>query len=143
MASLNLIPDPMVLGAQIGLFLANFVAVKKLFVKPYLLVRDRRLALTIGSQEEATEALVETDRISRQIDQAFSDAAAQAKSERDAMRAHVESTRSSILTAAEAAAKSTVTAVEQQIRAELAEEKSKVPAVVKALTEEVLKVALS
>ena len=42
MASLELVPHPDVLVVQAGVFLANFVVVKKLLVEPYLTVRDKR-----------------------------------------------------------------------------------------------------
>ena len=59
MASLILVPDPEVLAIQAGLFLVAVGVVKKLYVEPYLAVRERRQAATVGSKDEAARTLAE------------------------------------------------------------------------------------
>ena len=142
MATLNLIPNPMVLGAQIGVFYLNFIAVKKLFVEPYLSVRDRRQALTFGSKDEATKALVSCDRISKDIESRYISSATEAKVDREQIREQAQIARQALIIAAEKDAKAEVANVETQIRAELVAEKEKIPGVIKALSDEVYKLAL-
>jgi F0F1-type ATP synthase membrane subunit b/b' len=143
MASLNLIPNPVVLGAQIGIFLVNYVAVKKLFVEPYLAVRARRTALTLGSQEEANKALVKSDQISKAIDEKFIACAAEAKASREALREKAQGERDVLLSSAEAAAKREIASVEEKIRHELASERARIPDVMKSLSDELYNLALN
>ena len=142
MATLNLIPNPMVLGAQIGVFYLNFIAVKKLFVKPYLSVRDRRQALTFGSQDEANKALASCDRISKDIESRYITSAIEAKEDREQLREQAQIARQTLLGRAEKDAKSEVANVEKQIREELAVEKAKIPGVIESLSDEVYKLAM-
>jgi F0F1-type ATP synthase membrane subunit b/b' len=143
MATLNLIPNPMVLGAQVGVFLANFVAVKKLFVEPYLSVRDRRQALTVGSQDEAAKALAKSEELTSQIERQLVAAASEAKAEREKIRDKALAKRSSLLAVAEADAKEKVAAVEREIQGEVKAETAKIPAVVQTLTDEVYRLAMA
>jgi F0F1-type ATP synthase membrane subunit b/b' len=143
MASLNLIPNPVVLGAQIGVFLVNYVAVKKLFVEPYLAVRAKRSAVTVGSQEEATKALAQSDQITKAIDQKFLECAAEAKGVRESLRDRAHSQRDELLSSAEAAAKQEIASVEQKIREELAAERARIPDVMKSLSDELYNLALN
>ena len=67
MASLDLSPNPTVMMVQAGLFLVNFVAVKKLILEPYLKVADAREKLTSGDQAEAAAVLEKSDSGMRQV----------------------------------------------------------------------------
>ena len=142
MASLNLVPNPPVLAVQAVVFLANYAIIQKLFVAPYLAVRDRRDALTIGNKDAAVAALAQAEATQQKITDALSGAADAAKKSRDAFRATAIDKRTAILGAAEAEAKAAVGAVEKQIQGELATEKAKIPSIVAALTQEVYQLAL-
>lgn len=48
MAQLDLIPNPMIVAAQFGVFSAALVAVKKLYITPYLKLREQREGATTG-----------------------------------------------------------------------------------------------
>ena len=61
MSSLNLVPNPTIMAIQAGLFVANFVAVKKLLLEPYLKVYDQRQDLTVGNKTEAIKILEENE----------------------------------------------------------------------------------
>jgi F0F1-type ATP synthase membrane subunit b/b' len=143
MATLNLIPNPVVLGAQIGVFLVNYAVVKKLFVEPYLTVRARRNSLTVGSQEEATNAAVESDKIAKLIESRFVACAADAKSQREGLRERAQTDRDGLLAKAEAEAKSVIAEVERRIRDELATERAKVPEVINSLSEQLYQQAVN
>lgn len=143
MASLNLVPDPEVLVVQAGIFLVALGVVKKLFVEPYLKVRERREAATVGSKDEAARALVECDTLSSQIEDRLTGTALEAKAARAKVNAAALGKRDGIVATATTEANAIVAAVERQIQAELAGELAKVPAVVAQLTDEVYKLALA
>jgi F0F1-type ATP synthase membrane subunit b/b' len=143
MASLNLVPNPPVLAVQAAIFLTGLVVVKKLFVEPYLTVRDKREKLTLGSKDEAQKLLAECDRISQDITAKLNQAVADAKQARDKVREAALAKRQTALSAAEGDSKKLVAEVENQIKQDLAAEKAKVPAIVKSLTDEVYKLALA
>lgn len=143
MATLNLIPNPSVLGAQIGVFLVNYVAVKKLFVEPYLAVRARRAALTLGSQDEAHRALAQSDKITKAIDEKFLACAAEAKSVRESLKERAQVERDRLLASAESAAKAEIASVESKIREELATERARIPEVMKSLSDQLYHLALN
>lgn len=143
MAALNLVPNPSVLIVQVGVFLVNMAVVKKLFVEPYLVVRERREALTVGSKDEATRALAECETITQAIEARIVATATEAKKERERLRNAALEKRAAVLAAANAETQKTVEAVEQQIRQDLVAERAKVPSIVASLTDEVYKLALA
>ena len=143
MSSLNLIPNPPVLAVQAGIFLVNCVIVKKFFVEPYLTVRDRRDRLTIGNKDEAIKALSKGEAIATEIASTISNAADQAKKERERLRNIAMEKRAGIVQAAEADARAAVDAIEKQIQADVLAEKAKIPSVVQALSKQVYELALN
>ena len=142
MASLNLVPNSPVLVVQAGIFLANLAIIKKLYVDPYLTVRDRRDALTLGNKDAAMAALDQAEATQQKITTTLSNAADAAKKSRDSLRAIAIEKRNVILAAAESEAKAEIDAVEKRIQSELAAEKAKIPAIVVLLTQEVYQLAL-
>lgn len=142
MSTLNLIPVPQVLLVQAGVFAANFFIIKKLFVEPYLAVRERRDRLTIGSKGDATKALTDAEILTTKIAAALSATADAAKKDKDAIRAQALARRQTIVGAAEAESKTAVAAVEKDIQRVVATERAKIPSVVQALTQEVYQLAL-
>lgn len=143
MASLNLVPNPPVLAVQAVIFLTGLFVVKKLFVQPYLELRDKREKLTVGSKDEAQKLLLETERVSQDIAAKLNAAITEAKQAREKTRDAALQKRQTALSAAEGDSKKLVQEVETQIKQDLAAEKAKVPAVVKSLTDEVYKLALA
>ena len=105
-------------------------------------MRDRRQALTFGSQAEATKALALCDRISKDIESRYIASATEAKADREQLREQAKITRQTLLSAAEKVAKAEIANVEKQIREDLATEKEKIPGVIKSLSDEVYKLAL-
>lgn len=143
MASLNLVPNPTVLAVQAGLFLVNCFVVKKLYVEPYLRVRDRREALTVGSKDEAVRALSESDALAQKIEARISAAMLEAKAERERIRQVALANRDTLVADATAESRRNVEAVERQIQQEVAGERLKIPQIVASLTAEVYKLALA
>ena len=122
---MNLVPNPTVLAVQAGVFLTNLVVVKKLFVEPYLSVRDRRDALTVGSKDEAQKFLAESERIALELQARIQTAAEEAKKEREKSREAAMVKRQAALAAASADAKKLIEQVEKQIQQDLTDEKAK------------------
>ena len=143
MSALNLVPNPEVLAVQAGVFLAGVAVIKNLFVKPFLSVRDRRDALTVGSQDHAERALEACEQATRAIEAALLDAASAAKAERQEIRDRAVAQRQEIVSRATVGAKAIVATVETRVKAEVAAEQGKIPSTVAMLTDEVYRAALS
>jgi len=134
MAQLNLVPDPAVVGVQIGLFVVNMAIVKKLFLEPYLRLRAKRDALTTGSQADAARLLYECDEIARKVQESIEEAAASAASERERVKAGASQRRSDIIKGAEEKARAEVESVAARVKAEVAEQRAMLPKVISDLT---------
>lgn len=125
MAQLNLSPDPIVLGVQSAIFLANLFVVKKLILEPYLSVRNKREASTGGSHEEAeklqAEALALEAKITDKMRAAHKDAAIT----REKIKNQALHRRSELLAKAETEAKTQQSKVENEIAENLRLERAK------------------
>lgn len=136
MATLELVPKIPVLLVQAGVFLANIVIVKQLFVAPFLKLKDRRDALTVGNQDVAVKILAEcetlTKEISTKLDAAYTDAAVT----RESIRATALGKKTEVIKSAEAEGRSYVDSIEKEIKREVEIEKQKIPAIVNSLTQE-------
>lgn len=143
MASLNLIPNPSVLAVQAGVFMANVVVVKKLFVDPYLKVRDARDNATQGSKEEADRLYSKSETLAEEIQQKITQASAEARQTREGIRQDAIAKRRKIMQEAESEARQKVDEVEQRIKSELAEQQKRIPEIVGQLTDEVYSATVS
>lgn len=143
MSTLNLIPNPPVLAVQAGIFLLNIFIVKKLILEPYLKVRDRRYALTIGSKEAAERASRDAESVASFIAAAITKTTGDVKNEREKIRDAALQKKAAIVASAEADAKAAIAAAEQEIRQDLAQEKLKIPAIVNQLADDVYRLALA
>lgn len=143
MANLDLIPKLPVLAVQAGIFVANLGIMKKLFMEPYLKVRNAQDSQTIGSHGDAARLLAQADQISAEINSRLQAALLKAKSEREAVRGAAVARRQTLLGAAQAEVKSELDRVEEEIKAQIEAERAKVPNVVASLANEVYKIALN
>jgi F0F1-type ATP synthase membrane subunit b/b' len=134
MAQLNLVPDPAIVGVQIGLFVVNMAIVKKLFLEPYLRLRAKRDALTTGSQADATRLLYECDEIARKVQESIEEAAAGAASERERVKVGASQRRTEIIKTAEEKARAEVESVAARVKKEVAEQRALLPQVISDLT---------
>ena len=125
MAQLNLSPDPIVLGAQAAIFLANMFVVKKLILEPYLSVRSRREASTGGSQDEAQKLAAEAEALEVKITERMRATHKEAASVREAIKSDALSKRATILSHAEVEAKKDQAKIESDIEANLKEERAR------------------
>lgn len=143
MATLELVPKIPVLIVQTGVFLANIVVVKQLFVAPFLKMKDRRDALTIGNQEVAVKILAECETLTKDISSKLDVAYTEAAAARENIRATALVKKTGIIKAAEAEARSYIESIEKEINQEVANEKQKIPAIVNSLTQEFYQRTLS
>ena len=143
MAELSLVPNVSVIAVQTVVFLTNLVVVKKLFVEPYLTLKDRRDKLTTGSQSDAAALTLANEQAVIKIETAIQTAAREASKARELLRQEASVKRSTIIKQAEAEAAATISSVTKQIADDLNEQKSSVPGLVKQLTAEVYQVAIT
>ena len=143
MAELSLVPNVSVIAVQTVVFLTNLVVVKKLFVEPYLTLKDRRDKLTTGSQSDAAALTLANEQAVIKIETAIQTAAREASKARELLRQEASVKRSTIIKQAEAEAAATISSVTKQIADDLNEQKSSVPGLVKQLTGEVYQVAIT
>jgi F0F1-type ATP synthase membrane subunit b/b' len=136
-AGFEIAPNPTVLLAQAVIFAANLVVVKKLFIAPYLRVRDERDSLTVGSKDAADKAVVEAELIGNGIDERIVAASEVARREREVLRQTALEKRQALLEAAEAEGKRTIAEMEKQIQQDLMTERQKIPAIVAELSTQV------
>jgi F0F1-type ATP synthase membrane subunit b/b' len=135
MAQLNLSPDPVVLGAQAAIFLANMLVVKKLILEPYLSVRSRREASTGGSQTEAQSLLNEADALEDKITQRMRAAHKDASIARDKIKNEAMNKRTAILAQADAEAKKEQAKIISEIESNLREERLRKDATIKEIAD--------
>jgi F0F1-type ATP synthase membrane subunit b/b' len=143
MANLDLIPKLPVLAVQAGIFVANLGIMKKLFMEPYLKVRNAQDSQTIGSQGDAARLLAQADQVSAEINARLQAALVMAKEGREKVRGVAVAKRQALLGAAQAEVKSELDRVEGDIKAQIEAERAKVPNVVASLANEVYKIALN
>lgn len=134
MSSLNLSPNPVIMAATAGVFIANLIAVKKLFLEPYLKVRDQRIKATFGNQAAAEQLEVENTRATDKIRDRIAQASLEARNFRDSSLATAKQKRDELLAAASKEATDVVTAMRGDLVKELAEQRQAVPAIVQQLS---------
>ena len=134
MAGLNLVPNPTVLAIQTGIFLTALVVVKKLFLTPYLRIKERSEKATTGSQSAAASTTSENSNLGAKIEARLAEAAAQARQQAQTIKTKALHERDTYVTAAESDAKQTIGAMRKTIDDELKAEKGRVPAIVQQLS---------
>lgn len=143
MASIELIPKLPVMAVQAGVFLANCLVVKKLFVDPYLKSRAERERQTLGSQSEATGLAAEAERIAEGISHRLETSATDNHQSREKLRTSALERRRVIVSAAETESRAYVESAAREIRADAQTERAKVPGIVSALVDQVYRAAVS
>jgi F0F1-type ATP synthase membrane subunit b/b' len=135
MSQLNLTPDPVVLGAQAAIFLANMFVVKNLILEPYLSVRARREASTGGSQEAAAKLVSEAKALETKITERMREAHREAAVRRDQIKSDATAKRAVMLKDAEQFCKQEQQKIEKDIAANLEEERARKDATIKSLAQ--------
>ncbi len=135
MSQLNLTPDPVVLGAQAAIFLANMFVVKKTILEPYLLVRSRREASTGGSQEAASKLIAEANALESKITERMREAHRDAAQKREQIKADANIKRTTLLKEAEQFCKLEQQKIEKEIAANLDDERTRKDETIKNLSQ--------
>lgn len=143
MSTLNLTPNPIAVATQALLFFANVYIVKKLMLEPYLKIRARRDALTVGSKDEATKLVASTAELNVQITKRMQEAHSSIKIEVDAIRAKTTTERATLIGAAEKSAKESLAKLQASIVTALNGERLKMPAIAKAIAHQFAEKVLS
>ena len=143
MSALNLVPNVAVMAAQTGVFVANYYAVKKLLLEPYLKVYDKRRSLTVGSKEDSIRLIQSNSdkelKIKSDLEKAYADA--KVILETSVSKANTE--REAIVTSADAEVKSYLDSARKELAADLAEVNKKVPDMVNGITDVIFEKVLS
>lgn len=136
MSSLNLTPNPTVMVIEAGVFLVNFLVVKKLLLEPYLSVNAKRKQLTEGNQNQAEHLEIENQQSAQKIKSQLGLVADESRALREQAVQKAKSKRDSIVNSASEEASKTIESMRQEIKRELASEQARIPALVERLTKE-------
>lgn len=135
MSQLNLTPDPVIIATQAAIFLANMFVIKKLILNPYLAVRGRREASTGGSQHEAQKLAQDALGLEAKITDRVRAAHKEASLAREVIKTEALSRRAAKLARAEADTKASQLAVQNEITANLQEERANKEASIKTIAQ--------
>lgn len=141
MSSLNLTPDPILMGVQAGIFLTNMYIVKKLMLDPYMKLRMARDAKTGGSQSAAQALLDKAANMDLVITEKMRDAHKSAATVREKIKSVATAKRTELLAQAETAAKKEQSEIQRAIATNLAEERSKKEQTIQQITAEFIQLA--
>lgn len=139
MSSLNLEPNPTIMAVQAGLFALNFVAVKKLFLDPYIRVYDKRQNLTVGSQSQTKDLVSKNESILTKIQSSFKEVNGEAAKIRESITHKASLERKDIVAKAEQEAKEIVSQINKQISQLKKEERPKIPQAVEQISDSIFK----
>jgi len=134
MSSLNLSPNPTIMAITAGVFLANLLVVKKLFLEPYLKVREQRIKATFGNQAAAEQLELDNARSTDTIRNRIAQASIEARDFRESTLTTAKQQRDGLLAAASKEATEVVSAMRGDLVKELAEQRKAVPAIVQQLS---------
>ncbi len=138
MSSLNLVPNPTVMAIQAGIFFANTIVVKKLFLDPYLGVYSRRIQLTKGNQDLAEKLDADNIKVIDTIQVRVQSAAEEGRKVRDDLLASARTKRDEIVDTASNDARKTIEALRKELTAEVELQRTKIPGLVTDLTRQLL-----
>ena len=136
MSSLNLTPNPTVMVIEAGVFLVNFLVVKKLLLEPYLRVSAQRKQLTEGSQSQAEHLEIENQKAAQKIQSQLNLVADESRALRDQIVQNAKITRDQLVNSASTEASKVIEGLRQELCRELASERELIPTLVAQLTRE-------
>ena len=143
MSGMNLSPTPAVILVQAGLFLASVYSVKRLFVEPYLRLKDKRDHATISQKAKAQELVLQNEELASTVHAKFESAKDQVHAQVAEIREEMKSKREELLGVADSKAREMLTKVRVEIAAVLDEERKKMSASIPKLTEQLYQKTLN
>jgi F0F1-type ATP synthase membrane subunit b/b' len=135
-SALNLIPDLEILCAQTGIFLANLVVVKTLIINPYLSLQEKRRAHTSDSQDQAQKTLASCVQQSAAIEAQIAATIAEVSTQGEKVKAQALTEQQRLIVAVRQQVDVDLEAMRREIAEQLAEQRSKVPAVAEQLSKQ-------
>ncbi|MGE0171641.1 MAG: hypothetical protein AB7T49_02600 [Oligoflexales bacterium] len=133
MSNLNLLPNPAVLAFQSAVFLSSVVVVKKLFLTPYLKIRDRKFAATQGTQESALRYVSENETMAANLEGKLDSTRTVIRDETQKILDQAKNQRDILIKNAEQVAKSYIDETVKNLTADFNAEKAKIPELVKSM----------
>ncbi len=127
MSALNLIPDLELLCAQTGIFLANLIVVKSLFITPYLKLQQQRREQTSGSQEKAQATLANCVQQSNEIETRIRAVISQSAQAGQSLKALAQVEQDKTLAAAKTESTAALELMRREIALQLQQESQKIP----------------
>lgn len=143
MSSLNLVPNPTVIAVQTAIFIGNFIAVKKLFLEPYLKISKKREALTEGSDEQTKAINANNTAVMQKMALEHDRVNEEAAKFREQKLAEANTRRDIIMAEAYKVSQEIISSMQKSIEQALKQEKSKIPGCVDELTEVIYQKTLS
>jgi F0F1-type ATP synthase membrane subunit b/b' len=143
MSSLHLVPNPTIIAVQAGVFLANFVIVKKLYLDPYLKLTGKREGMTDGSQEESASIERKNAETSAQMETQLRELNEYTHEYRLRLNAEADDKSAKILQSAEKESESVLAEIQEEIKLAVAKESANIPETVEELTSAIYKQTLS
>ena len=133
---LNLIPELPVFIGQSILFLTNIFVVKKLFIDPYLSLKEGRLKATTGSQEEALKLIADAQIIATAIDQSMAGVFLETTTMKSQKRALANEKKAEIVGLAEGVLRQEMLSFKEELTQEIALKRSQLSSIIDKLTQD-------
>ena len=118
-ADLNLIPNPVLVAANVVVFLLLIYPVNRLLIGPLLRLVEEREQRTAGSRAEAARLEAEASSLGAELEARLTEARARAQARRVAIMADAETQERALLAAASADASQAIDGVRRSIQADL------------------------
>ena len=137
MARLELQPDFRMIVVQTGLFLANLYIVNKLFILPFLRLKNKRDEVTVGKRQAAKKQINEIEAIHQKIETRLSKALIESRRLREEKRNKALVKHKKIVSEARKDAEVHIRKIKEDIERVLQKEYSRIPEIVGELSERI------
>ena len=135
MAGLSLNPNPYVLVTQAGIFLTSMYAIKALMVEPYLKVKSKRDARTLGSQKKADEVVASNAEKASDLEKKLKASVEASRLEVQKILKHSQEKQEAVLSEATKESSEYLKEMDKALEKELADCQKQLPSVVKEISD--------
>ena len=137
MATLNLDPDPIIIAGQSAFFVLNLLIVNKLFIQPYLGLKQARRGLTSGKLEQTKAAIKLAEKEMTKLDEQLRVERSHAQEQAQKLISEAQVANASVVEKARKDAQSVIMKSTASISELTAQEMLKVEQLAKGLVDEV------
>ena len=137
MASLNLQPNLQLMLAQAAVFAANFYVVKKLFVSPYLKIKEKRDLFTTGRIKSSEISIKECRDLEFQIEERLKNSREEVVVFCEKEKQEAIKQKNVVLTKAKEEAEKVLQKMRLEIQEKVKQENEKIASLAKPLADEV------